>query len=144
MDAEEVWPAEWLRGALELCVLRVVAEAPSYGYAIATRLEESGLGAVKGGTLYPLLGRLDAAGIVAVEWRAGESGPGRKYYALTEVGRAELDAGAARWADFARLTTSLIVPDDAGGGREGEAAQERDAGVGDRDATTRPMEETRP
>ena len=51
---EERWPAEWLRGVLELCVLAVVAEGETYGYAVISRLREAGLGTVKGGTLYPV------------------------------------------------------------------------------------------
>ena len=52
---EDRWPGEWMRGVLSLCVLRVVADGPTYGYAIAARLAEAGLGSVKGGTLYPIL-----------------------------------------------------------------------------------------
>lgn len=102
------WPADWLRGVLEVCVLRVLADGPTYGYAIGARLAEAGLGAPKGGTLYPLLSRFEAAGLVRVEWRAGESGPGRKYYDLTDEGRATLATQAARWTHFARLTTDLV------------------------------------
>lgn len=103
------WPTEWLRGVLGLCVLRVLADGPTYGYAVAQRLEELGVGTVKGGTLYPLLGRLETAGAVVTHWRAGDGGPGRKYYELTPAGRAELDREAARWARFAHLTTAVVV-----------------------------------
>nr|WP_255633162.1 PadR family transcriptional regulator [Demequina sp. TTPB684] len=97
-----------MRGVLELCVLRAIAEGPTYGYAIATSLEDSGLGHVKGGTLYPLLSRFESAGLVSVEWRAGEGGPGRKYYRLTEAGYAELRDGASRWTRFTQLTRKAI------------------------------------
>jgi PadR family transcriptional regulator PadR len=108
MTATEPWPGEWLRGVLGLCVLRVLASGPTYGYAISTRLAESGLGQVKGGTLYPLLARLETAGLVTVEWRAGEGGPGRKYYQLTGAGHRELEQEAARWSRFADLTRSFV------------------------------------
>ncbi|MFD1505423.1 PadR family transcriptional regulator [Georgenia yuyongxinii] len=103
------WPGEWLRGALEVCVLRVVADGPTYGYAISARLEEAGVGAVKGGTLYPLLTRFERAGLVEVEWRTGESGPARKYYALTGEGRTQLTTLAERWARFADLTRGFVA-----------------------------------
>ncbi|WP_448070843.1 PadR family transcriptional regulator [Georgenia yuyongxinii] len=103
------WPGEWLRGALEVCVLRVLADGPTYGYAISARLEEAGIGAVKGGTLYPLLTRFERAGLVDVEWRTGESGPARKYYALTGAGRTELATLAERWAEFADLTRGFVA-----------------------------------
>ena len=57
---EQQWPGEWMRGVLSLCVLRVVADGPTYGYAIAARLADVGLGPVKGGTLYPILTRLES------------------------------------------------------------------------------------
>lgn len=112
MTPEDAWPSDWLRGVLELCVLRTLADGPTYGYAIAVRLADAGLGTVKGGTLYPLLSRFESAGLVTVEWRAGEGGPGRKYYRLTAAGHAELQDGAARWARFAELTQGLIVGAD--------------------------------
>lgn len=103
----EPWPAEWLRGALEVCVLGVLDRGPTYGYAIAAALEDAGLGVVKGGTLYPLLGRLEAAGLVDVEWRAGESGPGRKYYALNAAGQDMLARRSAQWQEFTTVTRRL-------------------------------------
>ena len=90
--------SEWLRGVLGLCVLRTLAGGPSYGYAIATALAEAGLGEVKGGTLYPLLARLEKNALVTVEWRAGEGGPGRKYFALTEAGEGRVGSLTDRLA----------------------------------------------
>lgn len=102
------WPTEWLRGALGVCVLHVVAEGPTYGYAIASALADAGLGVIKGGTLYPLLARLEEAGLVTVEWRAGDGGPGRKFYALTDAGRAEHDRQTSDWRAFVQTTTTFI------------------------------------
>ena len=109
MPSLEPWPSEWLRGVLEVCVLRVLAEGPTYGYAISVQLAEAGLGTVKGGTLYPLLSRFETAGLVTVEWRAGEGGPGRKFYRLTEAGHARLHDDAARWRGFAELTRDFVA-----------------------------------
>lgn len=97
------WPGEWLRGVLPQVVLRVLADGPTYGYAIAARLADAGIGDIKGGTLYPLLGRLEAAGHLAVEWRPGEGGPGRKYYEITPAGRHHLEDLADRWTRFAEV-----------------------------------------
>ena len=102
------WPAEWLRGALGVCVIHVIAAGPTYGYAIASSLSDAGFGTVKGGTLYPLLARLEESGFVEVEWRAGEGGPGRKFYALTAAGRAEHEHQSAAWLDFTELTRTFL------------------------------------
>ena len=103
------WPGDWLRGVLGLCVLHALADGPTYGYALVVRLAESGLGPIKGGTLYPLLSRFEQLNLVDVEWRAGAGGPGRKYYRLTEAGRAELAAGAEQWTRFAAVTTGFMA-----------------------------------
>lgn len=102
------WPTEWLRGALSTCVLHVIAGGPTYGYAIASALAEAGLGTIKGGTLYPLLARLEEAGLVTVEWRAGDGGPGRKFYDLTDAGRAEHEHQTAEWRAFTEVTTTFL------------------------------------
>lgn len=104
------WPSEWLRGVLSLAVMRVLADGPTYGYAIASTLEEAGFGAIKGGTLYPLLSRLETAELVETEWREGEGGPGRKYFRLTATGRATYAAQATQWRDFAHHTATFIHP----------------------------------
>jgi PadR family transcriptional regulator, regulatory protein PadR len=102
------WPGDWLRGVLELCVLGALADGSTYGYAIAQRLEEAGLGTVRGGTLYPLLARLEAERLVESSWRAGEGGPGRKYFTLTATGGTELAARAAQWTTFVDRTRQLL------------------------------------
>ena len=104
----EPWPAQWLRGVLDLAVLAVIERGQTYGYRIGNDLQELGLGTVKGGTLYPLLARLEESGAVGTTWREGEAGPGRKWYAITPAGRARLRQEGARWRVFAHLTSDLI------------------------------------
>jgi PadR family transcriptional regulator, regulatory protein PadR len=103
------WPADWLRGALEVCVLQMVGRGPVYGYAVAQALQAAGLGTVKGGTLYPLLNRLEQAGLVDVEWRPGEAGPGRKYYTLTALGRSEVARLTVEWLEFQDRARAVLV-----------------------------------
>ena len=105
---DENWPPEWMRGVLPLCVLALVAAEETYGYAVAQRLQSAGLGVVKGGTLYPVLNRLEQDGLVSSTWREGAGGPGRKFYAVTEQGRAALAARTAAWHVFAERAAGLL------------------------------------
>jgi PadR family transcriptional regulator, regulatory protein PadR len=102
------WPSQWMRGALELCVLALVSEDATYGYAVAQRLEAAGFGRVKGGTLYPILLRLEEDGLVVSEWREGHGGPGRKFFSITDRGREQLRRRLADWRAFAATTEALL------------------------------------
>lgn len=107
----------WTRAALPLCLLGVLeTEERSYGYALLSRLADAGLVGVKAATLYPALTRLEEEGAVAIEWGAGEGGPGRKYYRITDEGRARLRRDRAAWRDFTATVGTL-----AGASEQGEA-----------------------
>lgn len=107
------WPAQWLRGPLPLCALRVIAQhAPLHGYAITQYLERAGLGTIGGGTLYPLLGRFERDGLVTTDWVAGASGPAKKVYTLTNLGMQRLEIDADRWRRFSETTTALITKEE--------------------------------
>lgn len=112
--------AQWLRGVLDLCVLAALTEKERYGYDLSQRLEKAGLGRLKGGTLYPVLGRLEQAGLVTARWQVGEQGPSRKYYDLTPVGRDRLVAEAGTWIEFAAHVSALLEPARRAGGGEHE------------------------
>lgn len=107
-EPPQAWPAEWLRGALELCTLGVISRGPTYGYQITADLAAAGLGTIKGGTLYPLLARLEEAGLVSVEWRPSESGPARKYYSLSPAGRSRFEERRHQWVLFAEVVDGAI------------------------------------
>lgn len=105
---ERTWPSDWMRSILSLAVLAVVAEGETYGYAVAQRLQQAGLGTVKGGTLYPALTRLEEDGLLASNWQAGDGGPGRKYFAITPDGLAELHRRADDWTTFTEQAARLL------------------------------------
>jgi PadR family transcriptional regulator len=92
--------AQWLRGVLDLCVLTMLSRGESYGYQLSQALELAGLGPIQGGTLYPVLLRLQRSGLVTAHWRDGTSGPARKYYQLSAVGRHTLREANAEWNAF--------------------------------------------
>ncbi|GAA1887476.1 PadR family transcriptional regulator [Paeniglutamicibacter psychrophenolicus] len=108
------WPSEWLRGVLAAAVLSIVSNEETYGYLIGQRLAEGGLGVVKGGTLYPLLTRLEQDGDVVASWRDGDGGPGRKYYAITPAGQQRLNLLRTDWQIFSGNATSIISGKKAG------------------------------
>jgi DNA-binding PadR family transcriptional regulator len=85
-------------------VLAILAEAESYGYAILRRVRELSDGELEwtDGMLYPLLHRLDRLGYVTTEWRSPPEGRRRRYYAITEEGRAALAEHQRQWMAVAR------------------------------------------
>lgn len=101
--------ASWLKGVLDLLVLAALTDGESYGYEIAKTLDGAGLGQIRGGTLYPVLNRLEEAGLVEAEFRASERGPGRRYYRLTSAGRETLAAQGELWLAFDTSVRDLLA-----------------------------------
>ncbi len=101
---------ELRRGSLELIVLHLLAGGEAYGYEIVSKLTAQTDGAleVTDGTLYPVLYRLERAGLVSVRWETPERGVPRKYYRLTEAGTGELARLTREWTTFARAMTKLL------------------------------------
>ena len=81
-------------------MLGLLARRESYGYELAQSLETAGLGQIQGGTLYPVLLRLQRTGLVTASWRDGDAGPARKYYRMTDAGADLLRRSAADWRAF--------------------------------------------
>lgn len=104
--------ASWLKGVLDLLVLRCLTEGESYGYEIARTLADAGLGQIRGGTLYPVLNRLEEAGLLEAEYRATERGPGRRYYRLTAAGRHGLAEQGEAWLAFHRTVRTMLAGED--------------------------------
>jgi PadR family transcriptional regulator, regulatory protein PadR len=102
------WLAQARRGVLELCVLSLIAQAPRYGYELATALAQLGkpLAATEG-TLYPLLRRLQREGVVEATWQESRDGPPRKYYHLSAAGQRMLQAQAAEWDELTQAVAHL-------------------------------------
>jgi PadR family transcriptional regulator, regulatory protein PadR len=88
---------EILKGTLEGCVLEIISDEETYGYAITRRLNELGFNDVVEGTVYTILLRLERNGLVQVTKRPSVVGPPRKFYTLNAAGRAELVTFWAKW-----------------------------------------------
>jgi PadR family transcriptional regulator PadR len=100
--------AQLLKGVLELAVLAVIARGETYGYEILSTLERAGLDGVGDASVYGTLRRLEQAGHVTSRLAASDSGPARKYYAVTPAGTEELRAGTATWAQISSAFQDLV------------------------------------
>ncbi len=97
---------QWKKGVLDLCVLAMLSRQDSYAYEIASRLaEDIGMGE---GTIYPLMRRMQADGLVKTYLVESATGPPRKYYKLTAAGRAAFAAQKAEWEVFARSVAKIV------------------------------------
>lgn len=94
------------KGALEMCVLALLARGESYAYEIASTLA-AGVGMGEG-TIYPLMRRMQDDGLVDARLVESSSGPPRKYYRLTSSGRAALAAQKREWRTFADAVNQLL------------------------------------
>ena len=90
-------------------VLSILSEGESYGYAILRRVRELSDGELEwtDGMLYPLLHRLRRLGYVTTEWRTTPEGRSRRYYAITDEGRAALADQQRQWLTVARALRDL-------------------------------------
>lgn len=96
---------ELRRGALVLAVLSQLREV-QYGYSLRQALALRGM-PIEEGTLYPLLRRLEAQGVLASEWRI-EDGPPRRYYRLNDAGEALLAELTVSWNALVATMAGLL------------------------------------
>lgn len=88
--------AQMRKGVLEFCIMSVMVDGEVYPSDIIGKMKESKLIVVEG-TLYPLLTRLKNSGLLTYRWVESKSGPPRKYYSLTPIGRKFLEELASEW-----------------------------------------------
>ncbi len=90
-------------------VLAILSEGESYGYAILKRVRALSEGELEwtDGMLYPLLHRLRRLGYVTTEWRTSPEGRRRKYYMVTDDGRAALADQQRQWATVTRALNDV-------------------------------------
>ena len=94
------------KGVLELCVLALLSRSDAYGYEIASRLAK---GIEMGeGTVYPLMRRMQADGLVDTYLKESTAGPPRKYYKLTAPGRESFAAQKSEWSSFSAAVNAIL------------------------------------
>jgi PadR family transcriptional regulator PadR len=89
-----------------MCVLAMLAQQDGYAYDIASRLAD-GIGMGEG-TIYPLMRRMQADGLVKTYLEESSSGPPRKYYQLTKAGHAAFAAQQAEWSSFVASVARVL------------------------------------
>lgn len=109
-DQPDRWEAQLRKGALEMAALASLWRGRLYGLEIIRFLENHSRLALAEGTIYPILNRLKAEGLLASEWVEAEAGHPRKYYSLTATGRERLRVMAEAWASFSQGLSELLQP----------------------------------
>lgn len=109
-DSAEKWEIQLRKGSLELAILASLWDGKLYGLEILRHLESNSDLIVVEGTVYPLLSRLRALGLLKSEWVESDSGHPRKYYQLTAAGRQRALEMARVWAEFAGRMNGLLAP----------------------------------
>lgn len=108
-ETAEKWEVQLRKGCLELAILASLWSGKLYGLEILRRLETDSDLIVSEGTVYPLLSRLKALGLVRSEWVESDAGHPRKYYALTPAGKQRALEMARVWARFSASMDRLLA-----------------------------------
>jgi PadR family transcriptional regulator PadR len=95
------------KGILEFCILHIISRGEVYASDMLDELTSARIMVVEG-TLYPLLTRLKNAGLLDYKWVESTSGPPRKYYILTDLGRNSLESLNETWQELAESVNSII------------------------------------
>ncbi len=98
--------AQMKKGVLELCILSIITGKEVYASDILEELKTSELIVVEG-TLYPLLTRLKNEGLLSYRWEESKSGPPRKYYEITEIGKKVLKELDISWKELVKAVQVL-------------------------------------
>ena len=94
------------KGVLEYCILCILAHKEAYASAIIEELKAANMIVVEG-TLYPLLIREKNQGYLTYRWEESPQGPPRKYYVITEKGKALLQEMDAAWNEIVTTIETL-------------------------------------
>jgi transcriptional regulator len=99
-----------LQGTLDLIVLQLLHAAPTNGYDLAQRIQEttSEVLSVNAGSLYPALYRLEQRGLIRAAWQETANSRRAKVYSLTRAGLRHLDDQREAWQRFSGALTAIL------------------------------------
>lgn len=103
-------PADLMQGTLDMLLLKILALQPLNGFSIGLRLRQvSGdVLQVSDGSLYPALHKLEEQRWITSEWKLTENNRRAKFYALTRLGRKQLEKEARNWNRVAAAISSVV------------------------------------
>lgn len=108
MANQDTHATQLRKGVVELAVLGLVADGPKYGQQLVDLLAAHPGLAVPAGTVYPLVSRLLKERLISSTWQESPVGPPRKYYRLTDDGRAALAAQTAAWRQLRTAVDHIL------------------------------------
>jgi PadR family transcriptional regulator PadR len=101
---------EFLKGTLDMLILKIVALGPIHGYAISQRVQQisKDVFQLTQGSLYPGLHRLEDRGWLQADWKQTDSGREAKFYQLTKTGQKQLEAEVQNWKRLTAAVSSIL------------------------------------
>lgn len=101
---------QYKKGVLELCVMALLKKQDRYGYEISEALSRRI--DIADGTVYPILRKLKADGLLSTYLQEESGGPPRKYYSLTQLGRESYETERGEYLRFAAAVKAMLEEDE--------------------------------
>jgi PadR family transcriptional regulator PadR len=102
--------SQFKKGIMELCVLTLVKSRDYYGYELVEEISKKV--DIAEGTVYPILRRLTQEGYFETYLQESSSGPPRKYYRISKLGKTAQNELLTEWKDFNKNINSLLKAGD--------------------------------
>ncbi len=97
---------QFRKGVIEMCVLALIESKDMYGYEIVQSIAD--YTEINEGTVYPILRRLTQEEYFVTYLRESSVGPARKYYHITERGKAYLNSLKSDWKEFSNMVNEIL------------------------------------
>lgn len=94
---------------LDICLLAMIEVRDSYGYELIQQLKDEGFPVANDRSVYPLLGKLAADGLLETYLQSSSGGPARKYYRISDKGRSALRVRARRSFDLNDVARRIVT-----------------------------------
>ena len=97
---------QYKKGVIELCILAILNKKDMYGYELSEYISKNI--DISDGTVYPILRKLKADGLVKTYLCEDSGGPPRKYYSLTQTGKEEFINNSSEWISFTETVNKIL------------------------------------